>query len=71
MRFKGKVKTVYKDGSTRIRTKFLWLPKKVDNERRWLEVATWKEVFVERDYSNYAKPKFDFWNPRYWIDETC
>ena len=33
-----------REGDTRTRTGFLWLPKKLDGEWRWLERATWKQV---------------------------
>ena len=31
------------DGTKRIKTKFLWLPKKINQECRWLEKSTWLE----------------------------
>lgn len=55
MRFKH-----HRYGETRIRTKFLWLPLKVDYETRWLERAT----FEER-YSTYYR----CWQFVRWIDD--
>lgn len=34
-----------KDGETRVVTKFLWFPQTIGFEERWLERASWKEVF--------------------------
>lgn len=36
-------------GETRKRRKFLWWPKTINGETRWLEVARWEEVYG-RDY---------------------
>lgn len=33
-------------GETRIKKGFLFLPKRVDNELRWLEKATWMERYT-------------------------
>lgn len=38
-----------KFGNERIREKFLWLPKSIDNEVRWLEKAKFKEVYKRQD----------------------
>jgi len=48
-----KVKRYPKDGSLREKTSFLFLPKKIGHETRWLEVATWVEEFkaTEHKYS--------------------
>lgn len=32
-----------KEGDTRIKTKFLILPKIINHERRWLEIASYKQ----------------------------
>ena len=36
----------YKNDDIRVRTKFLWFPKTINEETRWLERATWEECFV-------------------------
>jgi hypothetical protein len=41
-------------GDTKITKKFLWFPKRINNETRWLEVASWKSIlttFTWRDVS--------------------
>jgi len=58
MRFKSK----YKHNQVRQVTKFLWFPKKICGETRWLEKATWEE-----DY--FLAENFDgWWTSRKWID---
>lgn len=44
MKMRAKPKTEPKEGDIRNRTGFLWLPKKLGNEWRWLERATWLQV---------------------------
>jgi len=36
----------YKNNDTRLRTNFLWFPKTINEETRWLERATWAEYYV-------------------------
>lgn len=50
-------------GDKRVKTKFLWFPKKIGTEIRWLETATWVEVFV---YQNGQV----FWVSQYWEGEN-
>lgn len=33
-------------GERRIVTKFLWFPKRIGNEERWLEKASWVEKYI-------------------------
>ena len=35
---------------TRIKTSFLWFPKEINDETRWLERATWKEEVIPTRY---------------------
>jgi len=42
MRFKPRL---WNDGDTWERSAFLWFPKKIDHEWRWLERANWVEEF--------------------------
>lgn len=44
---KATAKRQPKEGDTRTRTGFLWLPKKLSGEWRWLERATWKQVCMK------------------------
>ena len=34
-------------GDTRIKTRFLILPKFIRGEWRWLEIASWKQIYSE------------------------
>lgn len=36
-------------GNTRIVTRFLWLPREINGEVRWMERATWR-----MEYKNYV-----------------
>ena len=47
-------------GATRIiQSEFLWWPKRIGDETRWLEKATWVDDYI------YA---YRFWKSRIWID---
>jgi hypothetical protein len=50
-------------GQKRIITKFLWFPKRILNEKRWLETTSWVEEYI---------PHWDGsdWYARYWLDNT-
>lgn len=54
-----------KDGEIRLITKFLWFPKCLDGETRWLETATWEEK-----YSLSGHFKDDGWYATRWINEN-
>ena len=57
-----RIKSKYKSGDTRVIKKFLFLPKTLNDETRWLEISRIKQQF---DYY------FDFIIPWYmWLDET-
>ena len=45
MRWKDK--PISKVGDKKIVTKFLWFPKKINRETRWLEKATWEEEYQQ------------------------
>lgn len=49
-------------GLTRKKTGFLFLPKVINNEMRWLELASWIEV-----YAHYTRE--DRWVPIGWADD--
>jgi hypothetical protein len=38
----------YKDGETRYKTKFLWLPQKFGNVWLWLETVTVRQIYLSR-----------------------
>lgn len=42
-----------KIGATRIRTRFLWFPRWIGGEIRWLETATYQQTWVETPYRYY------------------
>ena len=46
MRYKNKTAAI---GDIRVCSKFLWFPKCIDNEWRWLEFTVWKEKAVFHD----------------------
>lgn len=51
-----------KYGDTRIiRNKFLWLPKTINEELRWLEIASWAETYRGSMYLD--------WRPTTWLSE--
>ena len=54
MRFK-----LPRQDDTRIKTRFLFFPKTIGYEKRWLEFATW--------YEKYYEP---FWESESWIDDS-
>ena len=53
------------DGHMRLRRAFLWLPKLINGQWRWLERATWKEKFSHGGI--YCE---DHWNDICWADLT-
>ena len=49
-------------GDRRFPQRFLWLPKTLDGETRWLEEARWEE---QRDYS--PKGRGPYWRALGWL----
>lgn len=50
----------------RVCSGFLWLPRKIDGESRWLCRAGWIEVY---DYDlRFLSGAGLYWNPRFWAD---
>ncbi len=54
----------------RTRTKYLWFPKRIKNEIRWLEKATWTETYDLRYPLSKPNGPGD-WLAREWIDNDC
>lgn len=54
-----------RQGTARLKTRFLFFPKEIGNERRWLECATWEEK-AEVPYRNQA---LVYWRPTSWVDD--
>jgi hypothetical protein len=50
-------------GETRQKSAFLFFPKTINGERRWLEFATWLEVYGELDDD---MPESLGWGGSYW-----
>jgi hypothetical protein len=49
-------------GYIRLRRRFLWLPKRIQNETRWLEIAEWRESYSVGYWSGLAE-----WVPMAWL----
>lgn len=65
MRWKTKPKPQWLD--TRIKERFLFFPKKIDNEWRWLEKAKYKQQYeIWRDNGLHLVD----WVDKEWIDEV-
>ena len=56
MRWKGKRKVKPKDGDRRIVRVFLFFPRKLEGEWRWLEMATIEQWYVETITYDYGMP---------------
>jgi hypothetical protein len=52
--------------STRVRSGFLWFPKEIEMETRWLERATWVEECVHYIYVRTGKKASYKWEPIRW-----
>lgn len=61
MRYKIKIETLEK-GTIKNVTKFLWTPKLIGGEIRWLETATWEQIW-KVDFNGCGR-----WVIRKWID---
>jgi len=62
-------KQKYPKFHTRTKTKFLLLPKKIRQETRWLEKATWKEMY--NWHTKFEPPLYEEgwrWEAFKWID---
>lgn len=47
----------------RIRTGFLWFPKTLEFQTRWLEVASWEEEY------NWVYDGGFYWEPLRWVND--
>lgn len=71
MRYKFKTKPPIVAGSRRVKTRFLFLPKTINRETRWLERATWREeVMKVMDHTNTSwRVSYTLaWRAVEWID---
>lgn len=53
--------------SGRIKSGFLFFPKKINNEWRWLERAKWQQIY-HRDSSDPCLTRTNYWYNSEWID---
>jgi len=49
-------------GQTRVVTKFLWFPKTINKETRWLEKASWTEHYLPSIVTNKCSWITGKWN---------
>lgn len=61
MRWKVTPPIKHSVGQERSVTRFLWLPKTIGFETRWLETASWRESYI----ANIDGP--NFWEPIEWL----
>lgn len=55
------------NGDIIIRKKFLFFPKTIKNETRWLEFAEWKKIFVCYPSNHWENPAY--WSAIEWINK--
>ena len=56
-----------RDGEYRISSGFLWFPKTIGSQTRWLEYAKWLECYLKfADGNGFA---FYEWIARNWVDD--
>ena len=55
------------DGTLRVRNEFLWFPKTIGDETRWLETAEWEERYrIYHGYDGFEK----WWETTRWVRWT-
>lgn len=52
-------------GTRRVQTKFLWFPRCIDGEIRWLETASWSETWT----NNLSMFGVAYWDSVDWEDD--
>jgi hypothetical protein len=52
----------------RERTGFLWWPKRINGETRWLERAQWTQRY-QQYYGAYGDSRYQRWEDYYWEDD--
>jgi hypothetical protein len=55
---------VYRELDTRFKKGFLFFPKTINDELRWLEVAVWKQM-----YSTCKSPTSLSWEDLQWVND--
>jgi len=70
MKFEHKLEAPWpKDWTKRERKGFLWFPKRISNETRWLEVAAWEEEVVHWVSAFTDERLYWTWRATRWLDE--
>ena len=67
MKWHKKFKPLPKDGETREITRFLWFPKCIDSEWRWLEKASWEQYYLNLSYASFLDRR---WFDRKWVQSS-
>lgn len=56
-------KSLPKSGDIRIKSGFLFLPRTINHEERWLEFAMWIQEYVHYGYDS-------LWMDKEWVDKN-
>jgi len=48
-----KIFTPFKEGDTRVKRFFAWIPVLLQNEMRWLEFVTVRQYYMYHEWNNY------------------
>ena len=59
-----KKKPIFSDMETRVVRKFLWFPKKIGKETRWLEFASYEQIY----YKSYFDKDHNYHSMDRWYD---
>ena len=57
-----------KDGEARTITKFLWIPKKINNEWRWLGVESYRQLYAKEYFFASHDDSPVRWHDINWIN---
>lgn len=58
-----------KDRTKRERRGYLWFPKRIGNETRWLEAAAWEEEVMHWISALTKKDLYWTWETTRWLDD--
>ena len=57
-------------GQTRVKTRFLFLPKKIQKTTRWLELARWTQIYESRYNSSRKRNDKPRWHNLQWVEDA-
>lgn len=57
----------YRNGDRRIQAKFLFFPKTINGDSRWLTYEVWEEIYAL--HTSLPARFIEDWQPLHWIDE--